>query len=421
MEMGVEGVLCPHIRLRPPSFPFPAPFPTTMASSDFTSFIEGTLIKHTIGAHVATGRITSVSEDACDVLLVVEHLDEVFETLYDFVRAHYRHRKVLMPQGLDVWNTCLFLKSGKWLPCSEHRVSDKDATESDSDSDSDFEDYESDYEPEESEGSEDEEDSDYEPEESEDTEETEDENDSDYEPEESEDSDTEDEEDSDYVPEEDSDSDTASTVTIPHRIEFPMSAPGAPRKDHRKDPRPPMFNTYEDSTMRITIQEFNDNYNQKIQEVSTQSEEPPCWCMMCEADRIPTAELPSQPSAVQPPPVPAEKPIEEPIEKPIESPIESPISPAILIIRQLTVRIYWSSDHQQWRVSTRDTSTGAGADFQYREVYLITLFDHMTMDQHPDYLVEVRIPCFPTLHIKPACLSRILLMKSLNFYMSLSK
>lgn len=100
----------------------PRAFLTSALTSDFSSFIDGTIVKHTIGVHTITGYVVSLSDDVEDVLLVVDVLQNVFDSLTDFVHAHYRYiKKVFVRES--VWNTCMFQKSGRWYPCSEMKAS----------------------------------------------------------------------------------------------------------------------------------------------------------------------------------------------------------------------------------------------------------------------------------------------------------
>lgn len=201
-----------------------APF----VSSDFSNFVDGTVIAHTIQdirtrrTFELTGYITSVSSDEEDVLLVVDDLGAVFDSLLDFVRAHYRFRGILMPGRINVWNACKFQKSGRWYPCSEmkkrHIQSPPPAPaipdiETVSEYDADFE----------------------------------------------------------------SDAETATIVQDP---EPEPEVPPAPRKAVE---RRAYIDTIDDSNIRIIINQYTEN----MKNVETDVGPDGCTCLLCESDAIP--------------------------------------------------------------------------------------------------------------------------------------
>lgn len=207
-----------------------APF----VSSDFSNFVDGTVIAHMIQdtrtrrTFELTGYITSVSSDEEDVLLVVDSLGAVFDSLLDFVRAHYRFRGILMPGRINVWTVCKFQKSGGWYPCSEMKkrhIQSPPAPAATPDIETVSE-YDADFE---------------------------------------------------------SDTETDSVVQDLQALQDPQpEAPPAPRKAVER--RRAHIDTIDDSNIRIIINQYTENMKNVDNDVGPEA----CTCLLCESDAIPT-------------------------------------------------------------------------------------------------------------------------------------
>jgi hypothetical protein len=411
-----------------------------------------------------------MSDDVQDVLLVVESLGQVFDSLYDFVRAHYRSLRLLMPADIDVWAACTFQKSGRWLSCSEMKPvwgGEESDTESDSESeyDPDADEYEYHY-----------------PSDDEDSEEEDDDSDSDYEPSEDEtepeyesDSDS----DSDYNPAEDAaeteDDETISIMTPEPEPEILRIAPGAPRKTPRKTPRKArrhaMFEPLNDGNIRITIEGYNNrmralsdeeeseddnatattltakdswelnrlhwiaqrerlgkNPSGKSDNTDEESEDDnatattltakDCFCMLCEAEGIPAEQIPTEH-------IPAEALNTATLDLngayfDTEYPYTTFTIHHFNTNHVGKIHIYWSTETEEYRVYTYSTGHDDYTDAAYYPEYIDTMLDMLRLDLTFQQ-IDVHIPCFPRITVLPHTLAnhRDILMRVLGHSMDM--